>query len=58
MIAIHAGKDCQCVCGWSKENGAVSELMGDIGSKTVFLGMKSHGENSVKKIAHRSHDQL
>ena len=31
------------VCGGSTKNGAVSELMGDIGLKVVCLGMKSHG---------------
>ena len=46
------------VCGGSTENGAVSELMGDIDSKTLCLGVKSHGENSVKKSTHPAQDQL
>ena len=42
----------------STETGAVSELMGDGGSKTVCLGMKIRGENSVKKIIHPAQDRL
>jgi hypothetical protein len=52
------GKRLSVVCGGSTENGAVSELMGDIGPKVVCLGMKSYGENSVKKTTHPAQDQL
>jgi hypothetical protein len=58
MTTSHVGKRLSIGCGGSTENGAVSELMGDIGSKTVRLGMKRHGKNSVKKITNAAQDQL